>query len=134
MSNVPYATLTETLASIRSIRYITYHYGKLHMSAIPHYSLSAIQAAAKAGRINIERRADRDRQNLNMTIDDVVNCICQIKPENFYKTIPYGGINGDVYHMRFNFYDEIADCDRTDHLYVKLSLTRTGTLVMSFKR
>ena len=101
---------------------------------VPNFSLADIQAAARAKRIRFDYNAERKRRALGIGIDEAIDCICVIKPSDFYKPVTLNdGTLADVYRPKLEYYCEVYDHYRNEVMYIKLNLTSDGTLVMSFK-
>ncbi len=92
---------------------------------MPIYDLEAVQKAARKGFIRYRgRKVNRDIANLGYSLNEVTECICQLKTENFNKTISYDSdqASDDVYHMTYIFNPENNET-KTDRLYLKFRFT-----------
>lgn len=93
----------------------------------PHYDLGTIKTTfCEVRALRITRTALQCARALNMTLDDVVDCIQAITREHFYKSmtaIANSAIWQDVYHAPY----------RGVILYVKFTTDAEGYLVISFK-
>ncbi len=91
------------------------------------YELSEIRRLVSQGRYTITRAAQEGADALNIQSAGIVECVGQLTPADFYKTMPAQkapGLWQDVYRPRY----------RGNRLYVKLQISRAGNVVVSFKR
>ncbi len=93
---------------------------------MPYYDLEKIIMAAKQQNIVYGgRKVNRDIANLGYTLDEVSNCIMQLRPEHHQKIWVSDHNNHvfDVYIIDFS-----AKEGQTDSIYMKLRLLENGQI------
>tara|TARA_B100001063_G_C16592424_1_gene466322 strand:+ start:249 stop:563 length:315 start_codon:yes stop_codon:yes gene_type:complete len=96
---------------------------------LPKYDLASVRAAAQLGKIYTRGlKVDRDIRNLGYDDNDVINCITQLSPADFKKTIMRDDQpDDDEYITRFK---KDSDPDTpTDELYVKFSMKGENVVI-----
>ena len=93
---------------------------------MPHYDLEKIIVAAKQKNIIYGgRKINQDIANLGYTLDEVSNCIAQLRPEHHQKiwTNDDNTCIFDVYIINFSPRES-----QTDSIYMKLRLLENGQI------
>jgi hypothetical protein len=97
---------------------------------LPTYDLDEIQRLVGQGELSrfVTEAAAEEAERLGFVLDDVVEAVLLLSPENFYKTMEASRFPGrwqDVYHLSF----------RGVPLYIKLQIDNCGrAVVIQFKR
>jgi hypothetical protein len=93
-----------------------------------HYDLEKIKYLVLERRYQVTRRAGIDAETLGFDEEDICECVRQLTPQCFHKSMPSQtklGTYQDVYYTTY--------CD--EHLYVKLQIADTeDAIVISFHR
>ena len=90
----------------------------------PEYNLDRVQDVAKNLAVEYLGRTTADTANLGLTLNDVCECICALKPENYRESKKYNEYQGwlDVYMI--NWPVNMAAYHGTEQLYIKFKLDR----------
>lgn len=93
----------------------------------PTYPLHDIQPAARQERYLVTRRAAADAASLEFDEDDIKECVRELRPLDFHKTMPSRQVEGlwqDVYRCRY----------LGRPIYIKVQIGGDGrAVVISFK-
>jgi Motility quorum-sensing regulator, toxin of MqsA len=92
-------------------------------SSKPLYDLKLVTAAVAADNVIFGGNSTRDRDDLGYTAEECMTCLKNLTQNHFCESTPY---EADVYKMSHK-HDEC-----TDLLYIKLRLTNSGCLILSF--
>jgi motility quorum-sensing regulator/GCU-specific mRNA interferase toxin len=94
----------------------------------PHYDLQWIQYRLEAGDYWIERLAAQGAMSLGFDQQDILDCVLQLTPADFYKSMESNkrpGFWQDVY--------KVVYCDV--RIYVKIQIGHTGDgVIIQFKK
>jgi len=109
-------------------------------SEAPNYSLDELRRVAeKPGKIQFERTAEVDRQNLEYSCEEVARCIQALTHDEFHKTLGYEEKKGKkVIRLNYDVYKTLytpSFANEPDYLYMKLRLCfGVQIIVGSFKQ
>lgn len=97
----------------------------------PYFNLSDIQAALKAKRVLVGRKATNDYRNLGFEdVNAVIEILLLLTTEDYYKSYDYP----DSQYSKADAYVLTVAFDNADKLtlYIKLALDKDGTILLSF--
>lgn len=89
----------------------------------PLYDLDLVRAAAEKGHVFLTRNAQRDYQELGYDLDDVHDCLANLRISDHRGVVEIRGIRYDVYHPNYRGPGGVVD-----ELYVKLNANERATV------
>lgn len=93
------------------------------------YSLARIHELAKKGRIaSGSRKVNNDILNLGYSVQDVCECLHNLRPQQYYKSEKHNDIWHDVYKCKWST-PNLSE-NHYDDLYIKLKLDRDCVTVI----
>jgi len=100
----------------------------------PTYDLADVYRIAQSGNVNFDRMAFKDSRNHLFFEEEVIGCLCLLRPEHFYKCLEYELPNRNILH--FDVYKAVCPNSKNSRIkmYIKFRISLNNWIsIGSFK-